>query len=322
MFRGSSLTFIFILIIFSFFYHGVVSTSTNNNEESLVQFARLKEVHNEQKNKFYQFIKSGKCQHVYLDIGTNIGVQIRKLYQPEGYPNAPILPFFNKSFGDVRTRHKVCSVGFEASRVHTDRLIKLQQAYQDAGYPCVIFTNTAVGTYNGIVEFFHDYKKTAPVLDGRSIEDGATAVRHSDATTHDDAISLDLNAFLHQLVNKFEKVSSNQQPPFARGSSSSRSIVAKLDIEGSEFSVLPHLLVHGSLCLLDAIMIEWHWTMRKFLIKNRALHDIEKMIDNLLLTTNCKVKQVDLDDETYAKDNNVPLPPPLLSLPTPLLSIV
>ena len=28
------------------------------------------------------------CWHVYLDVGTNIGVQIRKLFEPERYPGA------------------------------------------------------------------------------------------------------------------------------------------------------------------------------------------------------------------------------------------
>jgi len=36
----------------------------------------------------------------------------------------------------------------------------------------------------------------------------------------------------------------------------------KMDIEGSEFTVLPHLLKHGLLCQgrgIDALTIEWHF---------------------------------------------------------------
>ena len=30
------------------------------------------------------------CHHFYLDMGTNIGVQIRKLYEPNKYPKAQL----------------------------------------------------------------------------------------------------------------------------------------------------------------------------------------------------------------------------------------
>ena len=39
------------------------------------------------------------CYHVYLDVGSNIGVQVRKLYQPEHFPNAGIINQFRLAFG-------------------------------------------------------------------------------------------------------------------------------------------------------------------------------------------------------------------------------
>jgi len=39
------------------------------------------------------------CQHFYVDMGTNMGVQIRKLYEPAKYPGAKVLPIFDKHFG-------------------------------------------------------------------------------------------------------------------------------------------------------------------------------------------------------------------------------
>ena len=44
------------------------------------------------------------CYHVYLDMGTNQGVQIRKLYQPQLFPNATVLPLFDKYFGRIEDR--------------------------------------------------------------------------------------------------------------------------------------------------------------------------------------------------------------------------
>ena len=64
------------------------------------------------------------CYHVYLDIGSNIGVQVRKLYQPELYPGAEISNVFNEHFGDtsVRNSSDICAVGFEPNPDHTKRL--------------------------------------------------------------------------------------------------------------------------------------------------------------------------------------------------------
>lgn len=30
------------------------------------------------------------CRHVYIDVGSNMGVQIRKLFEPERYPKAEV----------------------------------------------------------------------------------------------------------------------------------------------------------------------------------------------------------------------------------------
>lgn len=65
------------------------------------------------------------CYHVYLDIGTNVGLQIRKLYQQELYPEAKINPYFKKFFGPTKKRRQsghVCAVGFEPNPQHTEVL--------------------------------------------------------------------------------------------------------------------------------------------------------------------------------------------------------
>ena len=36
------------------------------------------------------------CLHVFIDLGTNRGTQIRKLYEPHLFPLAPILPLYTK----------------------------------------------------------------------------------------------------------------------------------------------------------------------------------------------------------------------------------
>ena len=63
------------------------------------------------------------CFHVYLDVGSNVGVQVRKLFEPSFYPGAPFVNVFDKEFGPVEARRKsVCAVGFEPNPHHTKRL--------------------------------------------------------------------------------------------------------------------------------------------------------------------------------------------------------
>ena len=38
------------------------------------------------------------CLHVFVDLGSNRGLQIRKLYESHLFPLAPILPLYEKYF--------------------------------------------------------------------------------------------------------------------------------------------------------------------------------------------------------------------------------
>jgi hypothetical protein len=93
-------------------------------------------------------LKSGRCRHIYLDLGTNIGdgqliffiyffnlmflhnvgVQIRKLYEANLFPHAHALTFFDKYFGkfDPKSRKDICTFGFEANPKWTNRLKQLE----------------------------------------------------------------------------------------------------------------------------------------------------------------------------------------------------
>ena len=46
-----------------------------------------------------ELMTSYNCQHIYLDVGTNIAVQIRKLYEPQKYAGAAVLKVFDEYFG-------------------------------------------------------------------------------------------------------------------------------------------------------------------------------------------------------------------------------
>ena len=52
------------------------------------------------------------CLHVFIDLGSNRGIQIRKLYEPHTFPLSPIQPLYQRFFGKPEDRNlqEICSV--------------------------------------------------------------------------------------------------------------------------------------------------------------------------------------------------------------------
>ena len=75
------------------------------------------------------------CLHVFIDLGSNRGLQIRKLYEPHNFPLAPVLPLYEKYFGKAETRSlkEVCSVSFEPNSKHAAHLRGMAEAYATCG---------------------------------------------------------------------------------------------------------------------------------------------------------------------------------------------
>ena len=103
------------------------------------------------------------CYHVYLDVGSNIGIQIRKLFEPEKYPDAYVHSIFNSSFGTIEDRRDsskngrvVCAVGFEPNSHHTQYLKEVESAYNKCGWRVKMITETAASDHNGITRFYTD----------------------------------------------------------------------------------------------------------------------------------------------------------------------
>jgi hypothetical protein len=95
----------------------------------------------------------------------------------------------------------------------------------------------------------------------------------------------------------------------------SSKILAKMDIEGAEFHVVPHMLAKGSLCLIDKMMIEWHFRFIDASKVHPMLKSQEAFESNILFYTKnaagCKFNLVEIDDETYGgsgQDVNIPFP--------------
>lgn len=245
-------------------------------------------------------ITATPCTSAYLDLGTNIGVQLRKLFEPQLYRGAPMLALFDRCLGDAPKRlRRVCAFGFEANPIHTTRLRALQIAYRNAGWNVTVATETLVGDRDAVDVPFFDRGDVSHEHWGGSIF-GET--KHSQRSL---LRQIDIAAFIEQRVREFGF-------PIA---------LAKFDIEGSEFLVLPRLLERNLLCdnWLGTLTIEWHQTAVPPEQRAAAV-EFHDSFAARLARQKCGIghrptRVVDFDDETYLHDSPAPLPTTALLMP-------
>jgi hypothetical protein len=275
-----------------------------------LQFRRKSQI-----DDIIHFVRKGYCDHIYWDIGSNIGVQIRKLYEPHLFLNSSILPYFYQWFGRADHRKQVCSLGVEANDEHTPRLLELQSAYQKAWYPCVVLTDSVASDREGDVTFYHDttrgpnYKQLGASITPHNITStmNYSSSTLQDSTTEDDMSTLgvtqptiDIDHLVHRIMDEWRK--SNYKEGTSR-------MIAKMDIEGSEYLVLPHMAKHGSLCYFDVIMLEWHPMMQPKGATSReeVLDSVEEAVK---ANVGCKMQISREDDESYYSNDKRPWPEP------------
>ena len=223
------------------------------------------------------------CTHFFLDVGTNIGVSIRKLFEPHRYPGAPFLAIFDQVFPQNRNKlESLCAIGIEMNPAHTSRLSALMQHYSAVcGYKVHIFTETAAAAHDGDIEFY----TLLPDQKEDDLELGASIYQWmgSAAAQPIRVRAMDLSKFvLNQIV------------PHAS------TILMKLDIEGSEATVVPHLLATGALCAMDRVLVEVHPRMMRpdqYALLNSTMHLLPQ-----LSASGCKAHVTHFDDEKYAHD--------------------
>jgi hypothetical protein len=320
--------------------HVGVVDSESVMEDLMVQNFTENSLNNELENirltYFTQFqtlrnlILGGRCKHLYIDLGTNIGIQQRKLYEPEYFPDSPSLPYFDRMFGnepkDGKIRSDVCSIGFEPGPIHTQRLIQLQDAYQKAGYPMVVFTSTAAWTQDGTMTFYEDRFSPEPAH-----QHGSSLLKvHENMIPHE-VLTIDIVRFLREIFLLWDKY----QLSALRGANRSHPltvvadekddgnekyffqpeksrVLLKMDIEGAEYSVFPHLIGHGLLCSINTMIVEFH---RDHVTSEE--HDSLISFMNYFATKikNCHMQIVELDDETYGRgEDDRPLPLPHIEM--------
>ena len=100
------------------------------------------------------------CKKIFLDLGANIGVTVKKLFEPNRYPESITLPYFRKTFGYQWLRksvrkfpNRLCALGFEPNPIHQKRLKDLEKEYSNKNWN-VHFFSDAVSNVDGKVTFY------------------------------------------------------------------------------------------------------------------------------------------------------------------------
>jgi hypothetical protein len=183
------------------------------------------------------------CVNVYVDFGSNVGIQVRKLFEPELYSGAPVLPFFDKHLGAAELRRReTCAIGFEINPSLTPRLIELQTAYTAQGWRTLFLTETGVGFNDTTMTFRSDGDAahlwwTSKLVLGQGEKDGLQIPVMS------------IVRVIRSILQRRLPESVVQEGPH---------IVVKLDVEGREFELMQLLAYEGLLCDISFLYVELH----------------------------------------------------------------
>jgi len=241
------------------------------------------------------------CRKLFLDIGSNIGTHVRQVFEADKYPKSILRKSFTQWFGDEELRKQpsdisgVCAVGFEANPRIALHLKDIEEAYSKNGWKAFFFAPQAVSDKNGEVTFYmNDEPQNSDV--GSSIVDRrkSTHGRKFEPVT---IRTLNLAELIEtEIASK-------------RGAGRIEKVFAKMDIEGSEFLVLPKMLQGKGMCKgigIDAMVIEWH-DHRIPAPKGCRLCSRQSVLEELHQLPCHATETFEIDDEVYIHDP-VPLP--------------
>ena len=248
------------------------------------------------------------CYHVFMDLGANLGVHGRFLFEPEKYPNATIAKeMFNSQFGtrDTRDNRDICVFAFEPNPIHKERHQKLQETYQELGWRYIPMP-VGVGDLDGNLTFYRQ--------DDQYYEEWGFGMQQitENATT----ITIPMIRFANFLN---EHIEHRKQPSEIYGIyESGPKVVMKMDIEATEFHVMPDLITSGALCsTVDFVFGEIHARHAFFplvtranetlLYKRQATNLFQAFLRTMNASASCKTIFADNDDESYLHDC-VPMP--------------
>ena len=248
------------------------------------------------------------CRYVFLDMGSNIGLHVRFLYEPQLYPKqAYSKVVFDKHFPILRNRTDICTVGFEPNSAHKLRLNNLQHYYSQWGIRTHWF-NAAISNYNGTVEFAHQGDEAMNEWGFKRGTNRDAAARKVIVPVMNITDFILRNVLHRSIPDKLF----HDDPP--------ATVVGKMDVEGEERVILPALFATESICLFSEITVEWHHrdtTLPHFISESVELQHLFSKYENVTKHANstvgtthvnnrdiqCRFNLNEFDVETYIDDH-------------------
>jgi len=233
------------------------------------------------------------CKNVFIDVGSNRGTDVRKLFEPSKYSTAKYLEVFDRAFGTNRTgpfsETGLCAFGFEANPRWVPRLSAIEKAYTEKNWRVKFFAPSVVSNETGETKFW-------VTDDGKDSDWGASLFKDNKSASKEVVISkLDMPQLMKKIA---EQTKSGVK-------------LMKMDIEGGEYTVLPPLLEQGLLCedTLNTLTIEWH--RKPGAATLGSLANAWKLEKNVADKDRCLPKAstevLSFDDESFREDG-VPIP--------------
>jgi len=256
------------------------------------------------------------CHHVFIDAGSNLGVHGRFLFEPEKYPNATwARGVFDQQLGPVSQRRRnTCVFAFEPNPAHAEHQRATQDSYRAMGWRYT-YTGMGVGIKNETLKFY----RNDGVAKGSKMEEWGfgylnRAKGFADRFANRKVLVpvLDFAEWLDRVV--FPRLLPTQLDR-AWGEPK---VVLKLDIEGMEVGLIPHMLTRGVLCKIDFLFGDVHsrYDFGPYYLKNGIVlkgDEAQAWVDSInriLQADDCPATMQAIDDETYVHDGQPwPTPP-------------
>jgi FkbM family methyltransferase len=255
------------------------------------------------------------CYHVFVDAGSNRGVHGRFLFEPEKYNRSLFIKKFDEMFGNNRTKQNICVFAFEPNvQKHNASQMATQEAYHRLGWR-YHYIPYGVSDKDGQVTFFRNWDYFNGL---RREEWGFGTHLHSTKMNASDAV---MNSSLVAIVETIdlatwsERHIFNRTIPFKNEYNRHHPVVAmKIDVEGSEYRTIDHMIESGTACKFDYILGELHFTDvpqafgKHNLTTEHHAERYAKYMKKALAKEGCP-KFLEFDDEKYLHDGQ-PYPVP------------
>ncbi|KAM0739662.1 hypothetical protein ACQRIT_004846 [Beauveria bassiana] len=197
--------------------------------------------------------KESKPRYIFVDLGANGADSL------ETFLETPEAKFKYDFPAPQWATHDDAEIFlFEANPVFNDALVHARQKYAAVGKAITIYPSTVVDTTDGLRTFYLD-----EVNEDHNYWGSSTYKNHPDAIasggkgTELSAINIARWLLMNTLPHDF--------------------VVIKMDIEGAEYDIVPHLVKMRTWTVIDVLLVEWHGHLPTDEARQEAKDALEKL---------------------------------------------